>query len=165
MAPIVAVSCFLFTVQTGQALASAYETSSGYVEVDESNYFKISFDDDGAAGMYRSFGAGMCTGTFAGPRLEAGGIIGYSLHVACSGTGFLPLSASIRLEEEHLGFKYETVASAQKALTGGGYGTVRGEAICGPSTSGHDYRISGSIQAGTHRGVGVSKEVHLLCNV
>ena len=77
----------------------------------------------------------------------------------------LPLRARIKLQEEHLGFVYETVDEASKAMTEGGYGFVRGEALCNPSESGHDYRISGEIIAGSHYGTGLSKEVHLKCNV
>ncbi|CAB0529967.1 hypothetical protein CIP100294_02296 [Corynebacterium diphtheriae] len=60
---------------------------------------------------------------------------------------------------------YETVDETFKSLTEGGYGFVRGEAICGPTTSGHDYRISGEIFAGSHHGFGISREAHLPCNV
>ena len=113
----------------------------------------------------RSLNAGVCTGTFANPQVEAGGILSYGLHVRCTGTGFLPLSAKIRLQEEHLGFTYETVDETSKNLPESGYGFVRGEAICDPTTSGHDYRIDGEIFAGKHHDFGVSKEVHLPCNV
>lgn len=105
------------------------------------------------------------SGTFANPQVEAGGIVAYGLHVRCTGTGFLPLSAKIRLQEEHLGFTYETVDETSKNLPEGGYGFVRGEAICDPTTSGHDYRIDGEIFAGKHHDIGISKEVHLPCNV
>ena len=66
--------------------------------------------------------AGVCTGTFASPQVEAGGIVSYGLHVRCTGTGSLPLSAQIRLQEEHLGAVYETVDETSKNLTEGGYG-------------------------------------------
>jgi len=104
-------------------------------------------------------------GTFANPQVEAGGIVAYGLHVRCTGTGSLPLSAQIRLQEEHLGAVYETVDETSKNLTEGGYGFVRGEAICDPTTSGHDYRIDGEIFAGKHHDFGISKEIHLPCNV
>lgn len=77
----------------------------------------------------------------------------------------LPLRARIKLQEEHLGFVYETVDEVSKAMTEGGYGFVRGEALCNPSGSGHDYRISGEIIAGLHYGTGLSNEVHLKCKV
>lgn len=104
-------------------------------------------------------------GTLANPQVEAGGIVAYGLHVRCTGTGFLPLSAKIRLQEEHLGDFYQTVDETFKHLPEGGYGFIRGEAICGPTTSGHDYRIDGEIFAGKHHDFGISKEVHLPCNV
>ena len=43
---------------------------------------------------------------------------------------------------------YQTVDETSRNLTEGGYGFVRGEVICGPTTSGHDYRIGGEIFAG-----------------
>lgn len=107
----------------------------------------------------------MCTGTFAGPQVEADGILSYGLHMRCTGTGFLPLRAKIHLQEEHLGFYYQTVAEEERALTEGGYGFVRGEVLCNHPNSGHDYRISGEISAGSHLGQGISKEVHLPCDV
>ena len=58
-----------------------------------------------------------------------------------------------------------TPDETSKNLTEGGYGFVRGEAICDPTTSGHDYRIDGEIFAGKHHDLGISKEVHLPCNV
>ena len=58
-----------------------------------------------------------------------------------------------------------TVDETYRQLSEGGYGFVRGEAICGPTTSGHDYRITAEIFAGVHRGFGISDEVHLPCNV
>lgn len=87
------------------------------------------------------------------------------MHVRCTGTGFLPLSAEIRFQEEHLGAFYQTADETSRNLAEGGYGFVRGEAICAPTTSGHDYRIDGEIFAGEHHGFGISKEVHLPCNV
>ena len=104
-------------------------------------------------------------GTFANPQVEAGGIVAYGLHVRCAGTGFFPLGAKIWIQEEHLGAFYRTVDETSRNLTEGGYGFVRGEAICGPTTSGHDYRIDGEIFAGEHHGFGISKEVHRPCNV
>lgn len=59
----------------------------------------------------------------------------------------------------------QTVDETSRNLTEGGYGFVRGEAICDLTTSGHDYRIDGEIFAGEHHGFGISKEVHLPCNV
>ena len=70
-----------------------------------------------------------------------------------------------RLQEEHAGVFYQTVDETKKNLTEGGYGFVRGEVDCGSSKSGHDYRIDGEIQAGGHPGYGVSKELHLPCDV
>ncbi|WP_230588395.1 hypothetical protein [Corynebacterium ulcerans] len=99
------------------------------------------------------------------PWWNSGLLLRQAVAPVCAGTGFLPLSAKIRLQEEHFGFFYETVDETFKSLTEGGYGFVRGEAICGPTTSGHDYRISGEIFAGSHHGFGISREVHLPCNV
>lgn len=167
-----AVTTILSALTLSSPLASATSPiipteSSSRVEVEPGESFTFTLDDetsnDGVS--TRSIGAGACTGTFANPQVEAGGIVSYGLHVRCSGTGFLPLSARIRLQEEHLGFVYETVDETYKQFTEGGYGTVRGEAICNPTTSGHDYRIDGEIFAGSHHGFGISKEVHLLCNV
>ena len=152
------------------ASATSTEISEGAsprAEVKPGDSFTFTLDEetsnDGIS--TRSLNAGACTGTFANPQVEAGGILSYGLHVRCTGTGFLPLSAKIKLQEEHLGFAYETVDETSKNLPEGGYGFVRGEAICDPTTSGHDYRIAGEIFAGTHHEIGISKEVHLPCNV
>ncbi|MBI8999731.1 hypothetical protein JDV76_01905 [Corynebacterium sp. CCM 8864] len=92
--------------------------------------------------------------------------MGYGLSVSCSGTGFLPLSAQITLQEEHLGTWYEDVDSPGIVpLTEGGYGFVRGEAYCNHDNSGHDYRVKAVIYAGNHTGRGRSREVHLPCNL
>ena len=152
------------------ASATSTEISEGAsprAEVKPGDSFTFTLDEetsnDGIS--TRSLNAGVCTGTFASPQVEAGGIVSYGLHVRCTGTGFLPLSAKIRLQEEHLGFTYETVDETSKNLPEGGYGFVRGETICDPTTSGHDYRIDGEIFAGKHHDIGISKEVHLPCNV
>lgn len=109
--------------------------------------------------------AGMCTGTFSGPRVEAGGILSYGLHVRCTGSGFLPLKAKIRLQEEHFGGPYETRDEVEKHLPEGGFGFVRGEVVCNDDPAGHDYRIAGEIRAGSHWEPGLSEEVHLPCDV
>ena len=152
------------------ASATSTEISEGAsprAEVKPGDSFTFTLDEetsnDGIS--TRSLNAGVCTGTFANPQVEAGGILSYGLHVRCTGTGFLPLKAKIRLQEEHLGFAYETVDETSKNLPEGGYGFVRGETICDPTTSGHDYRIDGEIFAGKHHDIGISKEVHLPCNV
>ena len=165
------VAATLLTLALSGSLASATSpVESGEFplnEVENGESFTFTFDDETSNDgiTTRSIGAGGCTGTFANPQVEAGGILSYGLHVRCAGTGFLPLSARIRLQEEHLGFVYETVDEVSKPLTEGGYGTVRGEVLCEPTTSGHDYRIDGEIFAGSHHGYGISKEVHLPCNV
>ena len=144
----------------------ALADSSPMDEGTTNDSFTFTFGDKDMSSRtaYNSIGAGVCTGTFAGPRVEAGSWLTYGLHVKCSGSGFLPLSAKIRLQEEHAGFWYQTVDETEKNLTEGGYGTVRGEVDCGSSKSGHDYRIDGEIQAGEHTGWDVSKEVHLPCD-
>ncbi|TNL93931.1 hypothetical protein FHE74_10590, partial [Corynebacterium tapiri] len=68
------------------------------------------------------------------------------------------------LQEEHLGFFYETVDRTSMRLHDG-YGFVRGEALCNPDRAGQDYRISATINAGDHRGIGLSDEVHLPCHM
>lgn len=143
------------------------DDSSSLIEVEPGESFTFTLEDETSNGEVgtRAIGAGSCTGTFSNPQLEAGAILAYGLHVSCTGTGFLPLSARIRLQEEHLGLIYETVDETYRQLSEGGYGFVRGEAICGPTTSGHDYRITAEIFAGVHRGFGISEEVHLPCNV
>ncbi|AKE41615.1 hypothetical protein UL82_07265 [Corynebacterium kutscheri] len=143
------------------------DESSFRVELEPGESFTFTLEDETLNDevLTRSIGAGACTGICANPQVEAGGIVSYGLHVRCSGTGFLLLSARIRFQEEHLGLVYETVGEIYKQFTEGGYATVRGETICNPTTSGHDYRIAGEIFAGSHHGFGISKEVHLPCNV
>lgn len=161
-------SALVFSCPLASAASDAIpEDATSRVVVEPGESFTFTFDDETSNnGVFtRSVNAGACTGTFAAPQVEAGRIISYGLHVRYTGTGFLPLSAKIRLQEEHFGFFYETVDETFKSLTEGGYGFVRGEAICGPTTSGHDYRISGEIFAGSHHGFGISREVHLPCNV
>lgn len=145
------------------ALADSSPMDEG--TVDDSFTFTFGRNDMSPRTGYGAIGTGACTGTFAGPRVEAGNKLTYGLHVKCGGSGFLPLSAKIRLQEEHAGFFYQTVDEMEKNLTEGGYGFVRGEVDCESSKSGHDYRIDGEIQAGDHTGYGLSKEVHLPCDV
>ena len=145
------------------ALADSSPLDEG--TTNDSFTFTFGDEDTSSRTAYGAFGTGACTGTFAGPRVEAGNKLTYGLHVKCGGSGFLPLSAKIRLQEEHAGFFYQNVDEMEKNLTEGGYGFVRGEVDCGYSKSGHDYRIDGKIQAGEHTGSDISKEVHLPCDV
>lgn len=66
--------------------------------------------------------------------------------------------------EEHFGWLYRTVDWASMRLHDG-YDFIRGEALCKPDQAGHDYRISATINAGDHREIGLSDEVHLPCDV
>lgn len=144
------------------------EMSSLNRGVEAGKTFTFSFEStEGLTTPYAgggSFGTGACTGTFANPQVEADDIIGYGISVTCGGTGYLPLDVQIELQEEHLGFYYQTVDRTSMRLHEG-YGFVRGEAFCAPDEAGHDYRISATINAGDHRGTGLSDEIHLPCNV
>ncbi|CAB0528729.1 hypothetical protein CIP107503_02272 [Corynebacterium diphtheriae] len=73
------------------------EDATSRVVVEPGESFTFTFDDETSNdGVFtRSVNAVACTGTFAAPQVEAGGIISYGLHVRCTGTGFLPLSAKI----------------------------------------------------------------------
>lgn len=126
--------------------------------------FVVDLSPDNTNGYQEELGVGACTGVFDDPKLAADGLIYYGLSVNCFGSGFLPLSARVELQEEHFGFYYQEVASEYRSLTEGGYGYVAGTAPCNPST-GHDYRIQGEIWAGEHFGYGFSGEVHLPCDV
>lgn len=146
--------------------AFSQETSSSDQSVSEGDSFTFNFGptENSTSPYAGSFGAGACTGNFSNPQVEAGNIIGYGIHVTCTGTGYIPLDVQIELQEEHFGFLYQTVDWASRRLHDG-YGFVRGEALCNPDQAGHDYRISATINAGDHRGVGLSDEIHLPCDV
>ena len=58
----------------------------------------------------------------ANPQVEAGGILFMDCMSGVLELGFFPLKAKIRLQEEHLGFAYETVDETSKNLPEGGYG-------------------------------------------
>lgn len=164
LAAIVMSATLLFTYNSPYAFSQ--ETSSSNQSVSEGNSFTFNFGppESSQTPYAGSVGAGSCTGNFANPRVEAGNIIGYGIHVTCTGSGYLPLDVQLELQEEHFGFFYQTVDRASMRLHSG-YGFVRGEAFCNPDQSGHDYRISATINAGNHRGTGLSNEVHLPCDV
>ena len=129
------------------------------------NSFTFRFEQPGDDGSQQEFfEVGGCTGTFDLPHNKADGLIYYGLTVTCFGNDFLPLSARVQLQEEHVATFYETVDEESRQLTEGGYAYVGGVAPCSPS-SGHDYRLRATIYAGSHVGGGVSPEIHLPCNV
>lgn len=164
-AAILASVTLLFAYNSPHALAQEIDSLNQGIE--DGKTFTFSFESaEKSVTPYAggSFGTGACTGTFSNPRVEAGGIIGYGISVTCGGTGYLPLDVQLELQEEHLGVFYQTVDRASMRLHNG-YGFVRGEAFCNPDKAGHDYRISATINAGNHRGTGLSDEIHLPCNV
>lgn len=168
--PILAcIGAFISTVYitANVAIASPVTPDTPEETADNNTLTLILNDDPESSDIDNRSGinAGACIGEFSLPKVDALGIINYGLHVKCGGSGFLPLSAEIHLEEEHLGLSYQEVDSANKQLTEGGYGFVHGEVVCNPDSAGHDYRITGMVSAGDHRKPGISEEVHLPCDV
>ncbi|CAB0924688.1 hypothetical protein FRC0434_00201 [Corynebacterium diphtheriae] len=91
-------SALVFSCPLASAASDAIpEDATSRVVVEPGESFTFTFDDETSNdGVFtRSVNAVACTGTFAAPQAEAGGIISYGLHVRCTGTGFLPLSAKI----------------------------------------------------------------------
>lgn len=111
----------------------------------------------------QSVGFGGCQGNFEDPWMHSHNRVVWGMDFNCWGSDYLPVVLDLELQQEHLGFFYNTVDTAYQEFWSN-YGVVSGSPPCSPG-SGNDYRIKADVSAGPHSASVLSNEVHVPCSV
>ena len=119
-------------------------------------------NDDDMVGP-QSVGFGGCQGNFDGPWHQSYNRVVYGMNFSCWGSDYLPVVINLELQQEHLGFFYNTVDTVGNTFWSN-YGVVSDAVPCSPG-SGNDFRIKANVSAGPHSTNVLSNEVHVPCSV